>query len=80
MPDVRDDLTQVLTLLVDEPRDVAVREASGGYEPQLEVRVHDSDLGKVIGRQGRTARALRCVLAARSAGGDPPWDLKILDN
>jgi len=80
MPDVRDDLTQVMALLVDEPREVAVNQAEGDQGPQLEARVADSDLGKVIGRQGRTARALRCVLAARAAHGDRPLELKILDN
>ena len=80
MSEVRDDLGQVLALLVDEPRDVVVREADGDFGPHLEVQVADGDLGKVIGRQGRTARALRCVLAARSTHGEKPWDLKILDN
>ena len=80
MAEIRDDLTQVLALLVDEPREVAVSEADGDYGPILEVQVADGDLGKVIGRQGRTARALRCVLAARSASGERPSELKILDN
>lgn len=80
MSDLRDDLTQVLALLVDEPREVSVRESEGDHGPQLEVQVADQDLGKVIGRQGRTARALRCVLAARSVRGEQPWELKILDN
>lgn len=79
MSDVREDLTQVLALLVDEPREVRVDEVEGEYGPQLEVEVAEGDLGKVIGRQGRTARALRCVLASRSAPGDRPMDLKILD-
>ena len=80
MSEVRDDLTRVLALLVDEPREVVVRESDGDFAPQLDARVADGDLGKVIGRQGRTARALRCVLAARSGHGERPWDLKILDN
>lgn len=76
----RDDLAQVLALLVDEPREVIVGEADGDRGPQLEVEVADGDLGKVIGRQGRTARALRCVLAARATGGERPLELRILDN
>lgn len=79
MSEIRDDLAQVLALLVDEPRDVAVTEADEDG-PTLEVQVADGDLGKVIGRQGRTARALRCVLAARAGRGERPRDLKILDN
>lgn len=80
MAEIRSDLAQVLALLVDDPRGVVVSEAEQGYGPRLDVRVADGDLGKVIGRQGRTARALRRVLAARSAHGEPPWELKILDN
>jgi len=80
MSQVGDDLTQVLALLVDEPRDVMVSESDEDVAPRLDVRVADGDLGKVIGRQGRTARALRCVLAARSTHGERPWELKILDN
>ncbi|MFQ5528447.1 MAG: KH domain-containing protein [Thermoanaerobaculia bacterium] len=80
MSEVNDDLANVLTLLVDSPRDVAIQEDSGEDRPRLEVTVADGDLGKVIGRQGRTARALRRVLAARAAHGDSPWELKILDN
>lgn len=80
MSEIRDDLAQVLALLVDEPREVVVSEAGGDQGPYLEVRVADGDLGKVIGRQGRTARALRCVLAARSGHGERPLDLRILDN
>ncbi len=78
--EVRNDLAQVVALLVDEPRDVVVSESEGDFGPHLEVRVADDDLGKVIGRQGRTARALRCVLAARSTHGERRWDIKILDN
>jgi predicted RNA-binding protein YlqC (UPF0109 family) len=80
MSDVRDDLTQVLALLVDEPREVVVTEADGDRGPQLEAQVAEGDLGKVIGRQGRTARALRCVLGARAESGEQPLELKILDD
>ena len=44
--------------------DVRVREADRGRTRTLEVRVHPEDIGKVIGRQGRTAGALRTVIAA----------------
>ena len=80
MSDVQAELTDVLALLVDEPRRVAVGEGDGNDGPCLEVNVADGDLGKVIGRQGRTARALRRVLEARAARGEEPWELKILDN
>ena len=50
--------------LVPNPDDVRVRESDRGRVRTLEVRVHPEDIGKVIGRQGRTAGALRTVVAA----------------
>ena len=50
--------------LVPNPDDVRVRESDRGRVRTLEVRVHPEDIGKVIGRQGRTAGALRTVIAA----------------
>jgi predicted RNA-binding protein YlqC (UPF0109 family) len=49
---------------VPNPDDVRVRESDRGRVRTLEVRVHPEDIGKVIGRQGRTAGALRTVIAA----------------
>jgi uncharacterized protein len=50
--------------IVDHPEDVQVTDKTGRRGRMLEVRVHPEDLGKVIGRNGRTARALRTVIAA----------------
>jgi uncharacterized protein len=50
--------------IVDNPDDVRVKEKTLRRGPLLEVRVHPDDLGRVIGRNGRTARALRTVTAA----------------
>nr|WP_231747910.1 RNA-binding protein [Auraticoccus cholistanensis] len=50
--------------LVTHPDDVVVRDIDGRRGRMLEVRVHPEDVGKVIGRQGRTAAALRTVVAA----------------
>lgn len=52
--------------IVDNPDDVHVKEKSTRRGPLLEVRVHPEDLGRVIGRSGRTARALRTVTGALS--------------
>jgi uncharacterized protein len=56
--------------IVDSPDDVKVSSKNNRRGDTLEVRVHQDDLGRVIGRQGRTARALRTVVAAL-AGGEP---------
>ena len=50
--------------IVDHPDEVSVDLVTGRRGRTLEVRVHPDDLGKVIGRSGRTARALRTVTAA----------------
>ncbi|TYC99509.1 RNA-binding protein [Arthrobacter echini] len=56
--------------IVDNPDDVRVSSKNDRRGETLEVRVHQEDLGRVIGRQGRTARALRTVIAAL-ADGEP---------
>lgn len=50
--------------LVDYPDQVSVRSVEGEQVTVLELRVHPSDLGKVIGKQGRTARSIRTILNA----------------
>lgn len=52
--------------LVDSPDDVEVNEIAGEQTTVIELKVGKSDLGKVIGKQGRTARALRTILNAAS--------------
>jgi predicted RNA-binding protein YlqC (UPF0109 family) len=50
--------------LVDKPEDVVVNEIDGEKTTVYELRVSSSDLGKVIGKQGKTARAMRTILSA----------------
>ncbi len=50
--------------LVDKPEEVAVREVDGEKTTVFELRVASTDLGKVIGKQGKTARAMRTILGA----------------
>lgn len=53
--------------LVDHPEEVSVSEVEGNQTSVLELKVAKEDLGKVIGKQGRTARAMRTILSAASA-------------
>ena len=53
--------------LVDFPEQVDVAEVEGNQTSVLELKVAKEDLGKVIGKQGRTARAMRTILSAASA-------------
>ncbi len=50
--------------LVDSPDDVSVKEVDGEKTTVFELRVATNDLGKVIGKQGKTARAMRTILGA----------------
>ena len=56
--------------LVDDPDSVAVSERQDGRTTVIEVRVADSDMGKVIGKQGRIAKAIRSVVRAAAAKED----------
>ena len=53
-------------VLVDNPDEVRVTELEGRQTSVIELRVANEDLGKVIGKQGRTARAMRTILGAAS--------------
>jgi predicted RNA-binding protein YlqC (UPF0109 family) len=57
-------VTFIAKALVDHPEMVEVKEIEGEKTTVLELRVAPDDLGKVIGRQGRTARAMRTILNA----------------
>jgi uncharacterized protein len=61
---LEDVLEHLVRGIVEHPDDVHVRERSQRNGKVLEVRVHPDDLGKVIGRSGRTATALRTVVSA----------------
>ena len=55
---------EIAKALVDHPEGVQVNAVDGSQVTVLELRVHPEDLGKVIGRQGRTAKAIRTLLGA----------------
>lgn len=61
---LQDALEHLVKGIVEHPDDVRVRDRTLRRGRILEVRVHPDDLGKVIGRNGRTAKALRTVVAA----------------
>ena len=65
--------------LVDSPEQVEVREAEGEQGAVLKLSVSREDLGKIIGKQGRTARAIRTLLGAVSAKTKKRVVLEILE-
>lgn len=58
---------QMAKALVDKPEEVEVTEVDGEQTTVVELKVAKDDLGKIIGKQGRTARALRTILGGASA-------------
>lgn len=60
-------IEQIAKALVDKPDDVDVIEVEGEQTTVIELKVAKDDLGKVIGKQGRTARAMRTILSAAGA-------------
>ena len=60
-------ISYIAKALVDYPEQVQVSEVEGDQTSVLELKVAKEDLGKVIGKQGRTARAMRTILSAASA-------------
>ncbi len=72
-------LEEIAKALVDHPEDVRVTEVEGEQTTVLELRVRNEDLGKVIGRQGRTARAIRTLLAAAGMKVQKRFVLEILE-
>ncbi|RJP84761.1 MAG: KH domain-containing protein [Desulfobacteraceae bacterium] len=64
---MKDLIAYIAKALVDNPEEVTVTEILGDQTSVLELKVAKEDLGKVIGKQGRTARAMRTLLSASSA-------------
>jgi predicted RNA-binding protein YlqC (UPF0109 family) len=60
-------VTHIARSLVDKPEQVSVEEVKGNQTTVLELTVAKEDLGKVIGKQGRTAQAMRTILSAVSS-------------
>ncbi len=72
-------VTEIAKVLVDSPDEVTVREVEGEQVTVLELRVAPSDLGRVIGKQGRTARSIRTLLSAAGVKLNRRFTLEILE-
>ena len=76
---MKDLVEQIAKARVDQPDKVQVREVLGEQTTVLELRVATEDLGKVIGKQGKTARAVRTLLAAAGIKLRKRFVLEILE-
>ncbi len=74
-----DALEHLVRGIVDHPDDVRIKEKTLRRGSLLEVRVHPDDLGRVIGRAGRTAKALRSVMGALAGGQSVRVDVVDVD-
>jgi hypothetical protein len=76
---MKDLIEYIAKVLVDNPDEVRVTELEGRQTSVIELRVAKEDLGKVIGKQGRTARAMRTILGAASTKMKKRSVLEILE-
>jgi predicted RNA-binding protein YlqC (UPF0109 family) len=76
---MKDLVEAIAKALVDNPDQVVVRAVEGEQVTVLELRVHPTDLGKVIGRQGRTAKSIRTILGAAGMKMKKRLTLEILE-
>jgi predicted RNA-binding protein YlqC (UPF0109 family) len=76
---VKELIEEIAKALVDNPEEVSVRAVEGEQTTVLELRVAPTDLGKVIGKQGRTARSIRTILSAAGMKLKKRFTLEILE-
>lgn len=76
---MKDLVERIARQLVDHPEEVAVTQVDGEQTTVLELRVAEEDLGKVIGKQGRTARAMRTLMACAGLKEGKRYVLEILE-
>ena len=69
----------IVKALVDNPDQVSVEVVEGNQMTVLELRVNAEDLGKIIGKQGRTVRSLRTIVSAAGMKMKKPFTLEILE-
>ena len=76
---MKDLVEEIAKAPVDHPEQVQVNAVEGEQVTVLELRVHPEDLGKVIGRQGRTAKSIRTLLGAAGMKLKKRYTLEILE-
>ena len=76
---MKDLIKEIVQALVDQPDQVSVTEIKGDNTTVLELKVAKSDMGKVIGKQGKHAQALRTILSAASGKTRKRYVLEIVE-
>ncbi len=76
---MKDLIADIVKALVDQPDQVSVTEVEGGHTVVLEISVAKSDMGKVIGKKGRHADAIRIILSAAAGKVRKRYVLEIVE-
>ena len=76
---MKDLITEIVKALVDQPEEVSITEIGSSHTTVLEVRVAKTDIGKIIGKHGRTAQAIRTVLGAASGKARKRYIFEIVE-
>lgn len=76
---MKDLIACIAKALVDKPEEVVVTEIEGRQACMIELRVAKEDIGKIIGKRGRTAQAIRTILSAASAKMNKRSTLEIIE-
>lgn len=77
---MKEAVEKIITSLVGEAEAVEVTESGEGKNVRIEVRVADSDMGRIIGREGRTVKAIRSVLFAAGQKHNRRYQLDLLED
>ena len=77
--EIKELVTRIVKELVEYPEEVDVSEVKSETTTVIELKVNSSDIGKVIGKQGRTAKAIRNILGAVSAKLNKRFILEIVE-
>ncbi len=77
---MKEAVEKIITLLVSEPGAVEVDEIADGKTVRIEVRVADSDMGRIIGREGRTVKAIRNLLFAAGQKHGKRFHLDLIED
>lgn len=72
-------LTNIVKALVDNPEQVTINEINGETTVMFEVHVEKSDMGKIIGKEGRIAKAVRVILKAAAAKNGKKAQVEIIE-
>ncbi len=76
---MKDLITEIVKALVDQPEEVSVKEFGGGDTKILEVRAAKTDIGKIIGKRGRTVQSIRIIMSAAAGKSRQRYMLEIVE-